>query len=66
MTRLITTIVVVIFIAINLAIYIGGKIEMAMVYNAGEPFYTGQYRGLSIYSMTPSSNAKVPTCTPLW
>ena len=45
MTRLLITIVVVIFIAINLAIYIGGKIEMAMVYNAGEPFYAGQYRG---------------------
>ena len=45
MTRLLITIVAVIFIAINLAIYIGGKIEMAMVYNAGEPFYAGQYEG---------------------
>ncbi|MGQ7848724.1 ATP-binding protein [Granulosicoccus sp. 3-233] len=35
----------VVFIAINLAIFIGGKIEMAMVYNEGEPFYVGQYRG---------------------
>lgn len=45
MIRLVVTIVIAVFIAINFAIFIGGKIEMAMVHNAGEPFYVGQYRG---------------------
>lgn len=45
MIRLVVTIVVVVYIAINLAIYIGGKIDTAMVYSTGEPFYVGQYRG---------------------
>jgi len=45
MIRLVVTIFIVVFIAINLAIFVGGKIDMAMVHNAGEPFYVGQYRG---------------------
>jgi len=45
MIRLVLTIVIVIFIAINVGVFIGGKIDMAMVYKTGEPFYVGQYRG---------------------
>jgi len=45
MIRLVITIVIVVFIAINFGVFIGGKIEKAMVYNAGEPFYAAQYRG---------------------
>lgn len=45
MIRLVITIVLVIAVAINLAIVIGGKIDTAIVYKAGEPFYVGQYRG---------------------
>ena len=33
------------YIAINVAAFIGSKIEMTMFYNAGLPFYKSQYRG---------------------
>lgn len=45
MTRLITTIAIVMVVAIYLAIVITDKVEMAVYYNDGEPFFAGQYRG---------------------